>query len=172
MPSIISQPMSMSRSLARSRYPGSSSSTSFLGGYGGAFLLVNALSSKLYDLINDSQATIVRAYEQGGGLAGLLRSTAFRALLRRYLWLVSIGLAIERLSKVWKFVLQLVPSVSNYFFVDALVKPGDQAYEWLLALWSSTPAFKARSRDFVVETTPRTLKGKRAALRAQQAESM
>lgn len=139
-----------------------------MGSYGGAFLLVNALSSKIYDLIAESTQTIVRAYEDGG-VSGLFRSSDFRALLKRYLWLMTIGFAFERLRRVWNF-LNLFESLSQYLYVDAHVKPGDEAYEWLLALWSTTPAFKVRSRDFVIETAPKKGMGRRNGMQKRMNE--
>lgn len=123
-----------------------------LGGFGGAFLLINVLSSKIYELLAESTQTIIKAYESGG-LIGLVRSSDFRALLRRYIWLISLAVGFERLRRTWNRT-NLVEYLTQYFYVDALVKPGDQAYEWLLAYWTANPAFKTRSRNFVIETKP------------------
>lgn len=71
-----------------------------MGQFGGAFLLINALSSKIYELIAESTQTIVRGYEQGG-VVGLIRSTELRALVRRYLWLLCVAFAFERLRWLW-----------------------------------------------------------------------
>jgi hypothetical protein len=74
-----------------------------MGQFGGAFLLVNALSGKIYELIAESTQTIVKGYEQGG-LIGLIQSDELRALLRRYLWLISVAFAFERLRWLWTFL--------------------------------------------------------------------
>jgi hypothetical protein len=74
-----------------------------LGGVGGAFLLINALSSKIYELLQDTSDTIIRGYE-AGGLVGLLRSRQIRKLARRYLWLVAVAFAFERVRNIWQYI--------------------------------------------------------------------
>ena len=50
--------------------------------------------------------------------------------------------------------------------IDATLKPGDQAYEWMLAFWEHHHSFKTNSRDFVVETGPvtKSKRGQRAMM--------
>lgn len=115
-------------------------------------LLINALSQKIYELLQDTTNTIVRGYE-AGGLIGLLKSRQIRKLARRYLWLVAVAFAFERVRSAWSY-LNVVRSVTQYLHIDATLKPGDQAYEWILAFWEHHHSFKTRSRDFVVETGP------------------
>lgn len=42
------------------------------------------------------------------------------------------------------------------FYIDAQLSPSDEAYEWILAFWEHSSAFKKRSRDFVIETGQKT----------------
>lgn len=74
-----------------------------MGQFGGAFLLINALSGKIYDLINEASQVVTKGYETGG-ILGLLQSSELRTLLRRYLWLLSLVFAYERIRWLWSFV--------------------------------------------------------------------
>ena len=42
------------------------------------------------------------------------------------------------------------------FYIDAQLSPSDEAYDWILAFWEHSSAFKKRSRDFVIETGQKT----------------
>lgn len=74
-----------------------------MGQFGGAFLLINALSGKIYELIAEASQVVTKGYETGG-LLGLARSSELRTLLRRYLWLLSLVFAYEKLRWLWSFV--------------------------------------------------------------------
>ena len=82
-----------------SRLAGSSSPFG-MSNFGGAFLLLNALSTRIYNLIEDSTSTIVAGYEKGG-ILGMLVDPNIRALIQRYLWLLSIAFAFEKLRRLW-----------------------------------------------------------------------
>lgn len=73
-----------------------------MGQFGGAFLLINALSGKIYELIAEATQVVTHGYETGG-LLGLARSQELRRLLRRYLWLLSLVFVYERIRWLWSF---------------------------------------------------------------------
>lgn len=91
--------MSGSRALQRMSSPGFGG----MGQFGGAFLLINALSGKIYELINEASRVVTKGYETGG-ILGLARSDELRTLLRRYLWLLSLVFAYERVRWLWSFL--------------------------------------------------------------------
>lgn len=124
----------MSGALRRS-IPGASPG---LGSFGGAFLLINALSGKVYELLAESTNTIVRGYELHGGVIGLVKSTEFRALLRRYLYLVSIAFAFERLRKLWSFV-NIFASVTKCKFLTRSVRATTSCLQGAFQTCTLTP---------------------------------
>lgn len=74
-----------------------------MGQFGGAFLLINALSGKIYELINEASQVVTKGYETGGVL-GLARSNELKMLLKRYLWLISLVFAYEKIRWLWSFL--------------------------------------------------------------------
>lgn len=66
-------------------------------------MLINALSTHIYRLIEDTSNTIIDGYKRGGVL-GLVRSQDFVVLLRRYALLISAAWTFERLRYLWNFV--------------------------------------------------------------------
>lgn len=72
-----------------------------MGQMGGAFLLLNYLSTQLHGLLTESATTVAQGYQQLG-VVGLIRSKQLRILLRRYLWLVALVVSFERIRGVWR----------------------------------------------------------------------
>jgi hypothetical protein len=55
-------------------------------------------------------------------------------------------------------------TVTNQLYITATLKPGDQSYEWVLAFWEQSSAFKSRSRDFLIETGTKSKKKRSSAM--------
>ena len=72
-----------------------------MGQMGGAFLLLNYLSTQLHGLLTESATTVAQGYQQLG-IVGLIRSKQLRVLLRRYLWLAALVVSFERVRGLWR----------------------------------------------------------------------